>query len=137
MTTETPSPDLAPRVTEIVVAYVANNSVPASELPGLISTVHAALAGLGKPVVPAEARPQHTPAEIRKSIAHDHLVSFEDGKRYKTLKRHLRGVGLTPETYRAKHGLPDDYPMVAASYSEARSALAKGQGLGQVRRQAA
>ena len=120
---------------DIISAYVANNNVPASELPGLIAQVHSALTGLGstgKAEEPAVAKP--TPAQIKKSITHDALISFEDGKPYKTLRRHLTVRGLTAEEYREKHGLPRDYPMVAPSYSEQRSSLAKSLGLGQNRR---
>lgn len=121
----------------LVSAYVANNSVPAAELATLIATTHAALAGLGGSATPATpAVAKATPAQIRKSITHGALISFEDGKPYKTLKRHLTVLGLDPEAYREKWGLPRDYPMVAASYSEARSALAKSAGLGQQRRKA-
>lgn len=121
----------------LVSAYVANNSVPAAELATLIATTHAALAGLGGSATPATpAVAKATPAQIRKSITHGALISFEDGKPYKTLKRHLRVLGLDPEAYREKWGLPRDYPMVAASYSEARSALAKSAGLGQQSRKA-
>ncbi|MEL6059475.1 MucR family transcriptional regulator [Methylobacterium sp. DCY52] len=121
----------------LVSAYVSNNSVSATELATLIATTHAALAGLGGSATPATpAVAKTTPARIRKSITHGALISFEDGKPYKTLKRHLTGLGLDPETYREKWGLPRDYPMVAASYSEARSALAKSVGLGQQRRKA-
>jgi predicted transcriptional regulator len=119
----------------LVSAYVANNSVPATELAALIATTHAALTGLGNAGAPAAApAAKTTPAQIRKSITHEGLISFEDGKPYKTLKRHLTKQGLTPEGYREKWGLPRDYPMTAASYSEARSALARSAGLGQQRR---
>ena len=119
----------------LVSAYVANNSVPAAELATLIATTHAALARLGGSATPATpAVAKATPAQIRKSITHGALISFEDGKPYKTLKRHLTVLGLDPEAYREKWGLPRDYPMVAASYSEVRSALAKSVGLGQQRR---
>ena len=120
---------------DIVSAYVANNNVPASEVAGLINQVHTALTGLGsasKAEEPVVAKP--TPAQIKKSITHDALISFEDGKPYKTLRRHLTVRGLTAEEYREKHGLPRDYPMVAPSYSEQRSSLAKSLGLGQNRR---
>jgi len=122
----------------IISAYVANNSVPVSELPGLIAQVHSALTGLrqaGTSNEPAVAKP--TPAQIKKSITHDALISFEDGKPYKTLRRHLTGRGLTPEAYKEKYGLPRDYPMVAPSYSEQRSELARALGLGQSNRQPA
>ncbi|MDE4916077.1 MucR family transcriptional regulator [Methylobacterium sp. 092160098-2] len=122
---------------ELVSAYVTNNSVPVSELPALIASTHAALTGLcgsSTPAAPEVEKP--TPAQIRKSITHEALISFEDGKPYKTLKRHLAKLGLTPEAYREKWGLPRDYPTTAPSYSEQRSALAKSLGLGQQRRQA-
>ncbi|TXN41561.1 MucR family transcriptional regulator [Methylobacterium sp. WL30] len=121
---------------EIVVAYVRNNSVPISELPKLIGSVHAALAGLyntsgaASTDAAAENVEQPTAAQIKKSITPDAIISFLDGKRYKTLKRHLSAHGLDPHSYRAKFGLPADYPMVCPSYSEARSALAKNIGLG-------
>jgi predicted transcriptional regulator len=117
----------------IVSAYVQRNAVPAADLPGLIASVHGALVGLGAPAAPA-AEPLTPPISIRKTVTSDHIVSLEDGKPYKTLKRHLAGRGLTPEQYRAKWGLPVDYPMVAANYAAQRSELAKSIGLGQSRR---
>ncbi|TXN77387.1 MucR family transcriptional regulator [Methylobacterium sp. WL8] len=128
---------------EIVAAYVANNSIPVSELSKLIGSVHAALSGLYNGSVAAggdavaENVEQPTAAQIRKSITPDALTSFVDGKRYKTLKRHLSKHGLDPHAYRAKFGLPADYPMVSPNYSEARSALAKNIGLGRPGRAAA
>jgi predicted transcriptional regulator len=117
---------------EIVAAYVANNSVPPTALPELMTGVHAALATLaGAP--PAEAAPTVEPAtaaQIRKSVQQDGIVSFIDGRSYKTLKRHLTAHGLTPERYRERYGLPDDYPMTAPGYAAQRSALAKAIGLG-------
>ena len=140
MTNDDPtrSLDLIELAADVVSAYVANNSVPTTELPTLIATTHAALSGLGSSGAPA-ALPvvKTTLAQIRKSITHEALISFEDSKPYKTLKRHLAGLGLTPEAYRAKWDLPRDYPMVAASYSETRSALARSAGLGSRRRDAA
>lgn len=122
----------------LVSAYVANNPVPAPELAALITSTHAALTGLGNTGAPATLPAEKlTPAQVRKSITHEALISFEDGKRYKTLKRHLTSLGLTPETYRVKWGLPSDYPMVAASYSETRAAVARGIGLGRYGRVAA
>lgn len=130
--------DYAELTAGLVSAYVANNSVPTAELAALIAATHTALTGLGNAGAPAAApAAKTTPAQIRKSITHEGLISFEDGKPYKTLKRHLTALGLTPEGYREKWGLPRDYPMVAASYSETRSALAKSAGLGQQRRGAA
>lgn len=120
---------------DIVAAYVSNNSVPVADLPGLIGGVHAALTSLvGAPKASAPAMEKLTPAQIRKSISHDQLISFEDGKPYKTLRRHLTLRGLSPEAYREKWGLPRDYPMTAASYSAQRSELARALGLGQQRR---
>ncbi|MHB2211108.1 Ros/MucR family transcriptional regulator [Methylobacterium sp. CM6257] len=119
-------------VGEIVAAYVANNSVPPAALPELMASVHKALASLdGKPaaeVAPAVEQP--TPAQIRKSVQQDGIISFIDGRFYKTLKRHLTAHGLTPERYRERYGLPADYPMTAPGYAAQRSALAKAIGLG-------
>ncbi|TXM66981.1 MucR family transcriptional regulator [Methylobacterium sp. WL12] len=122
---------------DIVSAFVSNNNVPVSELPGLIASVHAALAALGKEAPAEPAGPEKlTAGQIRKSITPDALISFEDGKSYKTLRRHLTMRGLTVDGYRAKYGLPADYPMTSASYSAQRSALAHSFGLGQMRRKA-
>jgi len=122
---------------DIVSAFVSNNSVPASELPGLIGNVHAALQNASQPTVKQDdAKP--TPAvSVRKSVTPDYLISLEDGKQYKSLKRHLTRLGLTPEAYREKWDLPRDYPMVAANYAAKRSELAKSIGLGQIRSKAA
>ncbi|GLS45115.1 MucR family transcriptional regulator [Methylobacterium brachythecii] len=121
-------------VGDIVSAYVSNNAVTAEALPSLIKSVHGTVTTLGQPSAPDAARPElsekATPAQIRKSITPDALISFIDGASYKTLKRHLSTNGMTPASYRAQFGLPADYPMVAANYSAARSALAKGIGLG-------
>jgi predicted transcriptional regulator len=125
--------DLVATAARIVGAYVSNNSLPASELPGLLGAVHAALTGLvsGTPAASVEA-PSEKPssAAIRKSITPDHLVSFIDGKRYKTLKRHLTANGLDPRGYRERFGLPEDYPMVSPNYAQRRSDLALSIGLG-------
>lgn len=123
---------------DLVSAYVSNNSMPAAELPGLIAQVHAALVNLSAPAAPVEDDIEKaTPAQIKKSITPDALISFIDGKPYKTLKRHLTTHGLDFETYRRRYGLPADYPTVSANYSAARSALAKDLGLGQQRRRPA
>jgi len=114
--------------TAIVASYVEHNAIRAEELPDLIRTVHAALGRVDTP--PAAPAPGLTAAQIRRSITPDALISFEDNKPYKQLKRHLTALGMTPADYRAKWGLPDKYPMVAASYSATRSALAKAAGLG-------
>ena len=123
---------------DIVSAYVSNNSVPISELPGLLAGVHAALTKLSAPAATVtETADKPTPAQIRKSVTPDALISFIDGKPYKTLKRHLSRNGLTIEQYRERFGLPRDYPSTAASYSAQRSELARSLGLGQQRRKSA
>ena len=123
---------------DIIAAYVSRNHVQPTELPTLIASVHAALTALGNGTTAEPASPEKaTAAQIKKSISSDGLISFEDGKTYKTLKRHLTLRGLTPEAYRAKWGLSPDYPMTAASYSAQRSALAQALGLGQQRRKTA
>lgn len=116
---------------DIVSAFVSNNPIQAAQVPDLVLGVYSALTGLGAPATPeVEQNEKATPAQIRKSVTQDALISFEDGKCYKTLKRHLTLRGLDPAGYRAKWGLPADYPMVAPSYSEARSKLAQTMGLG-------
>ena len=133
--TSTPPVGHFAQTVDIVSAYVANNSVPLSGLPNLIASVHAAIAGLRQPSTTEAGGPERaTPAQIKKSISHDTLISFEDGKPYKTLRRHLTLRGLSPEVYRAKWGLPADYPMTSAGYSAQRSKLARDLGLGQQRR---
>ncbi|MDH2312740.1 MucR family transcriptional regulator [Methylobacterium brachiatum] len=119
---------------DIVSAFVSNNPVPAPELPGLIAAVHATLHGLSQPAAPPaeELRPA---VSVRRSIQPDYIVCLEDGKKFKSLKRHLRThYNLTPEAYREKWGLAPDYPMVAPNYAAARSSLAKSMGLGHQRR---
>ncbi|MCJ2124942.1 MucR family transcriptional regulator [Methylobacterium sp. J-077] len=121
---------------DIVAAYVSNNSVPVSELPNFIQKVHQAILGLSSGSVPNVADQtaeieKPTPAQIRKSVQHDGIVSFIDGRTYKTLKRHLTANGFSPHSYCERYGLPADYPMVAPGYAEKRSALAKSFGLGQ------
>jgi predicted transcriptional regulator len=135
---EPPGADYTELTTGLVSAYVSNNPVPVSDLPALIASMYAALTGLSQGGA-TDAAPVEklTPAQIRKSIRPDALISFIDGKPYKTLKRHLTGHGMTFDQYRERYGLPRDYPSVAASYSEKRSALAKSLGLGQQRRKAA
>jgi predicted transcriptional regulator len=122
----------------IVSAFVNNNSIPASELPALIQSVHASLQNIvgGVKAEPAvEAKPPAVP--IKKSVTNDFIVCLEDGKKFKSLKRHLRtAYNMSPDEYREKWGLSRDYPMVAPAYATARSALAKQMGLGQQRRKA-
>ncbi|GJD59440.1 MucR family transcriptional regulator [Methylobacterium dankookense] len=127
------TPEFIELAGDIVAAYVSNNPVPASDLPTLIASIHAALTGIasGATAAPAvEEVEKPTPAQIRKSITPDGLISFIDGKSYKTLKRHLTAQGLEPRAYRERFGLPADYPMVAPNYAAQRSALAKQIGLG-------
>lgn len=128
------NPKLIELTAEIVANYVANNSTSVADLPALIKATHDALAGVesgGTVGVVQEEHPKASASQIRKSITQDALISFEDGKPYKTLKRHLSTMGLTVEEYKKKWGLPNDYPTTAPSYSEARSAMAKALGLGQ------
>jgi predicted transcriptional regulator len=120
-------------VTDLVSAYVANNSVPAADLPTLIDQIHGSLVRLGAPVEPEPVK-LDPPVAIKRSITPDYLISLEDGRPYKSLKRHLRKYGMTPDDYRKKWGLSSNYPMVAANYAEARSQLAKNMGLGQMNR---
>ena len=123
---------------DIVSAYVGNNSVSATDLPNLIQSVHRALAGVTTSAEPVEAAPKEPAVPIRRSITPDYLVCLEDGRKFKSLKRHLRTkYNMSPEEYRAKWSLPKDYPMVAPNYAKARSDLAKQMGLGQGGRQAA
>ncbi len=134
LTVDASSPLLIGYTAAIVSAYVARNSVPPGEMPALIASTHAALAGLGAPAAPSEPEVERpTPAQIRKSVTPDAITSFLDGKPYKTLKRHLGTHGLTPEQYRERFGLPVDYPMVCSTYAAQRSELAKSSGLGNSR----
>jgi len=120
----------------IVSAYIANNSLPMSELTSLITSVHAVVAKLsGSPPAPHSSEPLRPAVPIKKSITEEYLVCLEDGRKFKSLKRHLRTrYHQTPEQYRAKWGLPPDYPMVAPGYAQTRSQMAKDMGLGQQRR---
>jgi predicted transcriptional regulator len=118
----------------IVSAYLSNNPTPASEIPNLISQIHAALLRVSSGRNDAPPEPAKPAVSIKKSINPDFLVCLEDGKRFKSLKRHLRTqYNMTPVQYRDKWGLPADYPMVAPNYAVARSQLAKKMGLGQQR----
>ena len=121
---------------DIVSAYVSNNSVAASELPGLIAEVHAALVRVASGAPAAAAPDNLRPAvPVKKSVGTDYIICLEDGKKFKSLKRHLRThYNMSPEEYREKWGLPPDYPMVAPNYAQARSQLAKEMGLGSQRR---
>jgi predicted transcriptional regulator len=120
---------------DIVSAYVSNNSVPASDISALISHVHSALVQVASGRREITAEPAKPAIPVKRSITPDHIVCLEDGKKFKSLKRHLRTqYNMTPEQYRDKWGLPADYPMVAPNYAAARSQLAKQMGLGQQRR---
>jgi predicted transcriptional regulator len=126
MRTASPSVELAAK---ILSAYVTRNSVPADLLPELLLQVHRSIAALDQPSKTTIDRP--TDAQIRASIRPDSLISFEDGKPYKALRRHLTIRGLTPEAYRAKWGLPVDYPLVSAAYSARRSNISRQIGVTQ------
>ena len=116
---------------DVVAAYVSNNPVPVSELPNLISDIHTALGRVGGPAEATPAEKQKPAVNPKKSIHDDYIVCLEDGKKFKSLKRHLMThYGLTPDQYREKWGLDAGYPMVAPNYAAARSQLAKKMGLG-------
>jgi predicted transcriptional regulator len=122
------TPDLLTLTAQIVAAHVAGNKVPLNDVPALINDVYGALARVDTTV--AAAQPQEPAVSIKRSIQHDYLVCLEDGAKMKVLTRYLRRFSLTPDTYRAKWGLPKDYPMVAPAFAARRSALAKQFGLG-------
>ncbi|BCG98690.1 MucR family transcriptional regulator [Mesorhizobium sp. 131-2-5] len=127
---EAQSVDLVELTAEIVSAYVSKNPLPVAGLPDLIASIHLSLAGIGQPPVP-EAPRLEPAVNPKRSVFPDYIICLEDGKKFKSLKRHL-GVhyGLTPDEYRAKWGLKSDYPMVAPNYAAQRSLLAKSSGLG-------
>ena len=119
----------------IVSAYVSNNATSAADLPGLIAQVHSALQRVSITSTEAVAEPTKPAVSVKQSMTPDYLICLEDGKRFKSLKRHLRSqYNMSPEQYREKWNLPADYPMVAPNYAVARSQLAKKMGLGQQRR---
>ena len=119
---------------DIVSAYVSNNSVPASDLPALIQEVHAALSQVMNGSVSLEAEAPKPAVPAKKSVTNEFIVCLEDGRKFKSLKRHLRTqYNMSPDEYREKWGLAADYPMVAPNYAKARSNLAKQMGLGQQR----
>ena len=120
---------------DIVSAYVSNNSVPSGDLPSLISDVHSALRKVGGGTIEVPTEPPKPAVPVKKSVTPDYIICLEDGKKFKSLKRHLRTTyDMTPEQYRTKWNLPADYPMVAPDYAKARSELAKAMGLGQQRK---
>ncbi|MGU3536349.1 MucR family transcriptional regulator [Methylobacterium sp. A54F] len=129
------SPDYIELAADIVSAFVSNNSIPVLELPALIASVHAALSRLSAQATEEKPEPLTPAVSVKRSITPDFIVCLEDGKKFKSLKRHLRTrYDMTPDQYRAKWNLAADYPMVAPSYAAARSELAKNMGLGQQRR---
>jgi predicted transcriptional regulator len=123
--------DLIDLSADIVCAYVSHNALSVTDLPRLIADVHTALRSLQSPVAVVSTEEQKPAVAVRKSVAPDYIICLEDGKKFKSLKRHLRThYNLSPEEYREKWGLPADYPMVAPNYSATRSRLAKDNGLG-------
>jgi predicted transcriptional regulator len=123
--------------TDIVSAYVGNNTIAASDLPLLIQSVHNALIGVTAGVAEAQLATKEPAVSVKKSVTPDYLVCLEDGLKFKSLKRHLRTkYNMSPEEYRSRWGLAKDYPMVAPNYARARSDLAKQMGLGQGSRKA-
>jgi predicted transcriptional regulator len=122
---------------EIVSAYVSNNSIASNDVPSLIGEIHMALHRTATGGIETEQEPLRPAVPIKRSVTPDSIICLEDGKKFKSLKRHLRThYDLTPEEYREKWGLPADYPMVAPNYAKARSALAREMGLGQKRARA-
>lgn len=131
---DTPAKTPMELTASVVAAYVANNTVAASDIPNLIAQVHAALTGVASGKVEVSLTPAKPAVPLKKSITADYLICLEDGLKFKSLKRHLRTrYAMTPEQYRAKWNLPADYPMVARSYAATRSQLAKNMGLGRQR----
>ncbi len=129
-----PHSDLLQMTTKVVSAYVGQNSVGETQIPEVIKSVYASLAGLDGHTEPGAKAKQKPAVPIKKSITDDYVICLEDGKKFKMLKRHLRTTyGLSPEDYRARWGLGSDYPMVAPNYSKRRSAFAKQIGLGKRR----
>lgn len=135
MSDDTMANNMAEITASVVAAYVSHNTIAPGDVPQFISQVHAALGGLGSGATSAPPAVELTPAvPVKKSVTPDFIVCLEDGKKFKSLKRHLRShYNLSPEEYRAKWGLPTDYPMVAPNYAAQRSSLAKEMGLGQKR----
>ncbi|HKR24715.1 MAG TPA: MucR family transcriptional regulator, partial [Allosphingosinicella sp.] len=121
-------------VGQVAAAYFNGNHVTPSEIPMVIANITASIRAVGAPAAEEAAEAVEasklTPVQIRKSVTHDAIISFEDNRRYKMLRRHLASRGMSPDEYRRKWGLPSDYPMVAPGYSETRSNLAKERGLG-------
>ena len=131
-------PDHIALTAEIVSAYVSNNTVPAADIPALIAQVHGALSRVSNGGADAASEAPKPAISLKRSVTPEYIVCLEDGKKFKSLKRHLRTqYNMTPEQYREKWSLPPDYPLVAPNYAAARSELAKQMGLGQQRRRRA
>ncbi|MGH6950019.1 MAG: MucR family transcriptional regulator [Vitreimonas sp.] len=127
--------DLVGMAAEIVSAFVSANPMAPQEIPGLIRTVYAALADVSGAHAASTEPAQEPAVAVKKSVTPDYIICLEDGKKFKSLKRHLRTrYGMTPDAYRSKWALPHDYPMVAPNYAKERSNLAKRMGLGQTRK---
>ena len=126
-------PDHVGLAADIVAAYVTHNSVRPADLAALINSVHTALTNLGAVTAASEPEAPVLAVSIKRSITPDFLICLEDGKKFKSLRRHLSSLGMTPDQYRKKWNLPENYPMVASEYAAKRSALAKSIGLGQLR----
>ncbi len=126
------SPDRVSLAADIVAAYVTHNSVRTADLAALISSVHTAIINLGAVTAAPESEAPLPAVSVRKSVTPDFLICLDDGKKFKSLKRHLSSLGMTPDQYRKKWNLPENYPMVASEYAAKRSALAKSIGLGQL-----
>ena len=126
------STDVVELAAEVVASFVSHNSVPRSELPDLILAVHNSLKQVeaGPQYSSKQPEPKTPAVPIRKSVTPDYIICLDDGLKFKSLRRHLAALGMTPEQYREKWSLPKDYPMVAPNYAVARSALAKRIGLG-------
>jgi predicted transcriptional regulator len=135
MPDNTNSPNYVELAADIVSAYVSNNSVATSDLPSLIGEIHSALVRISSGVVETPSESLKPAVPVKKSITPDYIICLDDGKKFKSLKRHLRTqYNMTPEEYRERWNLPAEYPMVAPNYAQARSQLAKKMGLGQQRR---
>jgi len=131
---DNPAKGVVDLTASIVAAYLSHNTTPASEIPALIGQVHAALTRISTGHPEPVTQPTKPAVAVKKSVTPDYIVCLEDGKKFKSLKRHLRAqYNMTPEQYREKWNLPADYPMVAPNYAVARSRLAKQMGLGQTR----
>ena len=129
--------ELIAMTADVVAAYVAQNTLPSSELPGLIQQIHSTLQQVASGAQQPAEQPLTPAVPVKKSVTRDYIICLEDGKRFKSLKRHLRSsFDLSPEEYRKKWGLPYDYPMVAPNYAQTRSDLAKSMGLGNLRQKA-